>query len=111
MKLDDFRTLIVAIDTSTDMLACSVAWWTPEVFFDDTPSRACVEVLASRDHLCRRHANIELVDTVKTALSDAGKTIEDVGGFLVGRGARFVHGGCALASRRQRVSPVARMCR
>ena len=86
MKLDDFRTLIVAIDTSTDMLACSVAWWTPEVFFDDTPSRACVEVLASRDHLCRRHANIELVDTVKTALSDAGKTIEDVGGFLVGRG-------------------------
>lgn len=86
MKLDDFRTLIVAIDTSTDMLACSVAWWTPEVFFDDTPSRACVEVLASRDHLCRRHANVELVDTVKATLSDVGKTIEDVGGFLVGRG-------------------------
>ena len=86
MRLDDFRTLIVAIDTSTDMLACSVAWWTPEVFFDDRPSRACVDVLATRDHLCRRHANVELVETVRRALEDAGKTIADVGGFLVGRG-------------------------
>ena len=86
MRLDDFRTLIVAIDTSTDVLACSVAWWTPEVFFDDRPSRACVDVLATRDHLCRRHANVELVETVRRALEDAGKTIADVGGFLVGRG-------------------------
>lgn len=86
MKLDEFRTLIVAIDTSTDMLACSVAWWTPEVFFDGTPSRANVEILASRDHLCRRHANVELVETVRSVLEDAGKTISDVGGFLVGRG-------------------------
>ncbi len=86
MRLDDFRTLIVAIDTSTDMLACSVAWWTPEVFFDDRPSHACVDVLATRDHLCRRHANVELVETVRRALEDAGKTIADVGGFLVGRG-------------------------
>lgn len=86
MRLDDFRALIVAIDTSTDMLACSVAWWTPEVFFDDRPSRACVDVLATRDHLCRRHANVELVETVRCALEDAGKTIADVGGFLVGRG-------------------------
>ena len=31
MKLDELRTLIVAIDTSTDMLSCAVAWWTPEV--------------------------------------------------------------------------------
>lgn len=86
MKLDDFRTLIVAIDTSTDMLACSAAWWTPEVFFDDTPSRACVEVLASRDHLCRRQANVELVETIDAVLTDAGKSMADVGGFLVGRG-------------------------
>ena len=86
MKLDDFRTLIVAVDTSTDMLACSVAWWTPEVFFDDTPSRACVEVLASRDHLCRRQANVELVETIDAVLADAGKSMADVGGFLVGRG-------------------------
>lgn len=86
MKLDEFRTLIVALDTSTDMLACSVAWWTPEVFFDDTPTRACIEVLASRDHLCRRRANVELVKTVEAVLSDAGKTMREVGGFLVGRG-------------------------
>ena len=86
MKLDEFRTLIVAVDTSTDMLACSVAWWTPEVFFDDTPSRACVEVLASRDHLCRRQANVELVETIDAVLADAGKSMADVGGFLVGRG-------------------------
>ena len=76
----------MAVDTSTDMLACSVAWWTPEVFFDDTPSRACVEVLASRDHLCRRQANVELVETIDAVLADAGKSMADVGGFLVGRG-------------------------
>ncbi len=86
MKLDELRTLIVAIDTSTDMLSCAVAWWTPEVFFDDRPSRASVEVLSSRDHLCRRRANVELVQTVREALDDAGMSMSDVGGFLVGRG-------------------------
>lgn len=86
MKLDEFRTLIVAMDTSTDMLACAAAWWTPEVFFDDTPSRASIEVLASRDHMCRRQANVELVETVQGVLADAGMRMEDVGGFLVGRG-------------------------
>lgn len=86
MKLDELRTLVVAVDTSTDMLACAVAWWTPEVFFDDTPSRACVELLSSRDHACRRRANVELVETVDAALADAGMTRADVGGYLVGRG-------------------------
>ena len=86
MKLDELRTLIVAIDTSTDMLSCAVAWWTPEVFFDDRPSRASVEVLSSRDHLCRRRANVELVQTVREALDEAGMSMSDVGGFLVGRG-------------------------
>ena len=86
MELAEFRTLIVAVDTSTDMLACAVAWWTPEVFFDGRPSRASIEVLAARDHMCRRHANVELVDTVAAALKDAGGSMGDVGGFLVGRG-------------------------
>lgn len=86
MKLDELRTLIVAIDTSTDMLACAAAWWTPEVFFDDRPSRAAIEVLASRDHLCRRQANVELVRTVREILDEAGVGVSDVGGFLVGRG-------------------------
>lgn len=86
MKLDELRTLVVAVDTSTDMLACAVAWWTPEVFLDDTPSRACVEVLSSRDHACRRRANVELIETIDAALADAGMTRGDVGGYLVGRG-------------------------
>lgn len=86
MKLDELRTLIVAIDTSTDMLACAAAWWTPEVFLDDRPSRAAIEVLASRDHLCRRQANVELVRTVREVLDEAGVGMSDVGGFLVGRG-------------------------
>lgn len=86
MKLTELRTLIVAIDTSTDMLACAAAWWIPEVFFDDRPSRASIEVLASRDHMCRRRANVELVETVQGVLADAGMSMEDVGGFLVGRG-------------------------
>lgn len=86
MKLNEFRTLIVAMDTSTDMLACAAGWWVPEVFFDGTPSRASIEVLASRDHMCRRHANVELVQTVEGVLVDAGMRMEDVGGFLVGRG-------------------------
>lgn len=86
MRLDEFRTLIVALDTSTDMLACAVGWWVPEVFFDDRPSRAHIELLASRDHLCRRRANVELVQTVQGVLADAGMSMADVGGFLVGRG-------------------------
>lgn len=86
MKLDELRTLIVAIDTSTDMLACAAAWWTPEVFLDDRPSRAAIEVLASRDHLCRRQANVELVRTVREVLDEAGVGMSDVGGFLVGCG-------------------------
>ena len=40
----------------------------------------------SRDHLCRRHANVELVGTVEAALTDAGLTIADVDAFVVGRG-------------------------
>lgn len=86
MKLDELRTLVVAVDTSTDMLACAAAWWTPEVFLDDTPSRACIEVVASRDHACRRRANVELIETVDAVLADAGMTRADVGGYLVGRG-------------------------
>lgn len=86
MKLTELRRLIVAIDTSTDMLACAVAWWTPDISLDGGPSGAEIEILASRDHRCRRRANVELVQTVEAALADAGKGIGDVDGFLVGRG-------------------------
>lgn len=71
------RNVVVAIDTSTDMLACAVTWTDP----------ATGEAkLISRDHLCRRHANVELVQTVEAALAEAGLTVADVDAFLVGRG-------------------------
>ena len=83
MELNCDRYLVVACDTSTDMLACAVAWWTPAA---GAHEHAHIEVLASADHLCRRHANVELVNTVKTVLEDAGKTMDDVDAVLVGRG-------------------------
>ena len=51
--------LVLAMDTSTDMLACAVAHWTP----DADGLGAQVEVLASGDHLCRRQTNVELTST------------------------------------------------
>ena len=67
----------VAIDTATDMLVCAVAW-TDEA----TGERAIV----ARDHMCRRHANEELVNTLDEALSEAGLSMGDVDRFVAGRG-------------------------
>ena len=69
---------IAAIDTSTDMLACAVA--------RVGGAEDAVEVLASGDHLCRRHANIELIKTLDAALAEAGVAREGVDAYLVGRG-------------------------
>ena len=76
MRDSDFR-VVVALDTSTDMLACAVRCASGE------GGEARV---FSRDHLCRRHANVGLVGTVEAALADAGLTIADVDAFVVGRG-------------------------
>ena len=67
--------IILALDTSSDMLCCAVARVGGEV-----------ELLASRDRECRRHANEELVSTSLTALADAGLCMVDVDAVLVGRG-------------------------
>ena len=67
--------IVLAIDTSSDMLCCSVARVSNEV-----------EVLAARDHLCRRHANEELVNTALATLSDASLGMANVDAILVGRG-------------------------
>ena len=73
--------IVLAFDTSTDMLACAVARWTP------LKSRgAALEILASADHLCRRQANVELVGSVREALTKAGCGMSDVDAVLVGRG-------------------------
>ena len=72
--------LVVALDTSTDMLACACAEWTA------TPDGGGVELLSRQDHMCRRHANVELVNTVDAVLQDAGASMDKVGAVLVGRG-------------------------
>ena len=73
--------LVLALDTSTDQLACAVARLASEA--DGVHG---IEVLAARDHLCRRHANEELADCARAALAEAGLCMEDVDQVLVGRG-------------------------
>ena len=68
---------VLAVDTSTDMLACAVC----RVGADGS-----VSVLAAGDHMCRRRANVELVSTVQRVLSDAGLSMGDVDAVLTGRG-------------------------
>ena len=68
---------ILALDTSTDMLACAVG---------RVGADGAVEVLSSRDHLCRRRANVELVTTAQEALAEAGLAMGDLDAVLVGRG-------------------------
>ena len=79
---DDSTTsqLVLAIDTSTDMLACAVAELVPG------QAGADVRVLATGDHLCRRQANVELVSTCQDTLARAGRSMDDVDAVLVGRG-------------------------
>ena len=68
--------LVLALDTSTDMLACAVA----------RVDNCAVDVLAAGDHLCRRRANVELVGTCQDTLAAAGLKMADVDAALVGRG-------------------------
>ena len=90
--------VVLAVDTSTDMLACTVARLTRR---DDVAGVGAagaadsaaavdggfdVEVLASTDHLCRRQANVELVGSVQEALDGAGLTMADVDAVIAGRG-------------------------
>ena len=72
--------IVLALDTSTDMLACAVAEWTPR------NGTADVRVLAAGDHLCRRMSNVELTTTALDLLAQAGLSMADVDAVLVGRG-------------------------
>lgn len=72
--------LVLAIDTSTDMLACALAELAPG------QAAADVQVLAAGDRLCRRHANEELVSVCAEVLARAGRSMADVDAVLVGRG-------------------------
>ena len=75
--------LVLAADTSTDMLACAVAELTPG---EDGSAASSARLLASGDHLCRRQANVELVSTCEHVLARAGHSMADVDAVLVGRG-------------------------
>ena len=77
MANSDDMGLTIAVDTSTDMLACAASWIDAET--------GEVQIV-SRDHMCRRHANVELVDAVDGVLADAGFTRDAVGAYVVGRG-------------------------
>lgn len=82
--MSDTTKYYVLLDTSTDMLVCSVGSITdggaahPDYMAIDTP--------AVLDHLCRRQANVELTSTVNEALAQAGLSMSDVAGVVVGRG-------------------------
>ena len=69
-----------AIDTSTDMLCVAIARVT---------LRECdtfVEMLSVCDHKCRRRANVELIDSLNEALSQAKLSRDELDAYLVGRG-------------------------
>ncbi len=76
----DKTYIVLAIDTSSDMLCCAVARWAPRA------DGADVELLASGDHMCRRRSNVELVGTAGSTLASAGLAMADVDAVLVGRG-------------------------
>lgn len=76
MNTTSDQRVVLALDTSTDMLCCSVA----------TVDAAGPHILASGDHLCRRQTNVELTSTALDLLAGAGLTMADVDEVLVGRG-------------------------
>ncbi|MBE6470009.1 MAG: tRNA (adenosine(37)-N6)-threonylcarbamoyltransferase complex dimerization subunit type 1 TsaB, partial [Coriobacteriaceae bacterium] len=71
---------VLALDTSTDMLACAVG------SVAASGAGTSVQVGATGDHRCRRRANVELVGTVERVLDEAGAGIDDLDAILVGRG-------------------------
>ena len=79
-------SIVVALDTSSDMLACAVARVAGDIRAADAKTSCACDVLAAGDHMCRRHANVELVNTVDATIAAAGLAREDVDAYLVGRG-------------------------
>ncbi len=70
------QQVVLAIDTSTDMLACALG----------SVEAHQVTLLSSGDHLCRRQANVELVGTCQNIVAQAGLEMGNVDAILVGRG-------------------------
>lgn len=72
---------ILALDTSTDMLACAVG----SVGAGPDGTRD-LRVLGGADHMCRRQANVELCQTVDGLLEGCGLGRGDLDAILVGTG-------------------------
>ena len=85
-KRESDRQLVVAVDTSTDMLVCAVGYVSTAGTGSVAGAAGDVELLAAHDHLCRRHANVELIESVDEVLADAGVAWGDIDAMLVGRG-------------------------
>lgn len=71
-------TVALAIDTSTDMIACAAG----VLFADGRPPR----LLGSADLLCRRHADERLVGVADGLLARLGLGPADLGAVVVGTG-------------------------
>lgn len=76
------RRILLAVDTSTDMLCCALA----RVHVEENGSCSFEELLADQDMLCRRHANEELVSQIEATLAAAKLSRKDIDAIIVGRG-------------------------
>ena len=98
LAIKNETNVVLAVGTSTDMLACTVARLSRcdagaggagasgAASASAVDGGFDVEVLASTDHLCRRQANVELVGSVQESLDAAGLTMADVDAVIAGRG-------------------------
>ena len=73
---------VLAIDTSTDMLACAAG----RLSVGPEGGARGIELLGSADQLCRRHANEQLVSVVDTLLEGLGLGRDAVDAVVCGTG-------------------------
>ena len=73
---------ILAVDTSTDMLACALG----RMDVDEVGSPCGLEMIASADQMCRRHANEQLVSVIDGMLVQCGMKRDEVDAVLTGTG-------------------------
>ncbi len=78
--------VVLAVDTSTDMLACAAGSYSPASSPGSAGGAVDLAVLGSADAMCRRHANERLVGAAGGLLDGLGLRPGDLGAVLVGTG-------------------------
>lgn len=80
----DGHLRILAFDTSSDMLACASA----DVRLESTEPSASYDIssMVAKDHMCRRHANVELVNCALSCLEEDNSSMDAIDALVVGRG-------------------------